>query len=58
MFKSGGVTLNSSTQISGQEGYVVLRMNGTYSEISFDYLANESWVNFSFGGDFATFCDS
>ncbi len=58
LFKSGGVTVNSSTQISGQEGYVVLRMNGTYSEISFDYLANESWVNFSFGGDFATFCDT
>ncbi len=58
LFKSGGVTVNSSTQISGQEGYVVLRMNGTYSEISFDYLANESWVNFSFGADFATFCDT
>jgi len=58
LFQSGGVTVNSSTQISGQEGYVVLRMNGTYSQISFDYLADEGYVNFSFGADFATFCDT
>ena len=58
LFQSGGVTVTSSTQISGQEGYLVLRMNGTYSQISFDYLADESWVNFAFGADFATFCDT
>ena len=33
-------------------------MNGTFSEISFDYLADETYVNFTFGADFATFCDT
>jgi gliding motility-associated-like protein len=58
LFQSGPVTINSPTRITGHEGYVILRMNGTYSEISFDYLANETYVNFTFGADFATFCDT
>ena len=58
LFQSGGVTITSSTEIAGQEGYVILRMNGTYSQISFDYLADESWVNFSFGADFTNNCDT
>ena len=57
LFQSGPITIDSPTQITGHEGYVVIRMNGTYSEISFDYLANENYVNFTFGADFATFCD-
>jgi len=58
LFQSGPVTIDSPTQITGKEGYVVLRMNGTFSEISFDYLADENYVNFTFGADFATFCDT
>lgn len=58
LFKDGPVTIDSPTQITGKEGYVVLRMNGTFTEISFDYLADENYVNFTFGADFATFCDT
>jgi gliding motility-associated-like protein len=58
LFQAGPVTINSPTQITGQEGYVVIRMNGVFNEISFDYLANENYVNFTFGADFATFCDT
>ena len=36
LFQSGPITINSPTQITGKEGYVVLRMNGTFTEISFD----------------------
>jgi concanavalin A-like lectin/glucanase superfamily protein/surface protein with Ig-like domain/type IX secretion system substrate protein len=51
---STATTINSPTQITGREGYAIVRMNGTFSSISFDYLANESWVNFVFGADFST----
>ena len=58
LFQSGPVSVISPTKLEAQEGYVVLRMNGTFSEISFDYLADETYVNFTFGADFATFCDT
>ncbi len=49
---------NSPTQITGTEGYAVVRMNGTFTSISFDYLTYENWVNFLFGADFYTYCDT
>lgn len=58
LFQSGPVTINSPTKITGKEGYVVLRMNGVFNQISFDYLADENYVNFTFGADFATHCDT
>ncbi|MFT6746106.1 MAG: gliding motility-associated-like protein [Glaciecola sp.] len=58
LFQSGPVTIISPTEITGREGYVIVRMNGVFNQISFDYLANENYVNFTFGADFATFCDT
>ena len=55
---STATTINSPTRITGREGYAVVRLNGTFSSISFDYLAYENYVNFSFGADFFTTCDS
>lgn len=55
---STAVVQNSSTQITGNEGFAIIRLNGTYSSISFDYLNDENWVNFAFGADFLTFCDT
>ncbi|KGL63146.1 immunoglobulin-like domain-containing protein [Polaribacter sp. Hel1_85] len=52
---STGITIDSSTQITGTEGYAIVRMNGVFSSISFDYLADENWVNFAFGADFTTY---
>ncbi|MDX9883317.1 MAG: cadherin-like domain-containing protein [Prolixibacteraceae bacterium] len=49
---------NSPTQITGNEGYAIVRMNGTFSSVSFDYLTYENWVNFVFGADFYTYCDT
>jgi len=45
---------NSPTQITGREAYAIVRMNGTFSSISFDYLTYENYVNFAFGADFST----
>jgi hypothetical protein len=55
---SKDVIQNSSTQITGREGYTIVRLNGTYSSISFDYLTYENYVNFAFGADFFTYCDT
>ncbi len=55
---STAVTQNSSTKITGNEGYAIIRLNGTFSSIGFKYLANESWVNFVFGADFTTCGDT
>ncbi|MCF6212532.1 MAG: hypothetical protein L3J45_00750 [Flavobacteriaceae bacterium] len=49
---------NSPTQVTGKEAFVIVRMNGTFSSISFDYLTYENYVNFVFGADFFTFCDT
>lgn len=49
---------NSPTQITGTEGYAIVRLNGTFSSVSFDYLTYENWVNFAFGADFYTYCDT
>jgi len=48
----------SQTKITGQEGYAIVRMNGTFSSLSFDYLTYENYVNFAFGADFFTYCDT
>jgi|GEM_PF-1034319 len=55
---STAVTQIDNLNISGTEGYAVVRMNGTFSQISFDYLANEGYVNFFFGVDFTNNCDT
>lgn len=55
---STAVVQNSTTKITGNEGYAIIRLNGTFSSIGFKYLANESWVNFVFGADFTTCGDT
>ncbi|MFC2110850.1 HYR domain-containing protein, partial [Bacteroidota bacterium] len=55
---STATTQNSPTQITGNEGFAIVRMNGTFTSISFSYLAYENYVNFAFGADFFTFCDT
>lgn len=55
---SKDVVQNSPTQVTGREGYMVARLNGTFSSISFDYLTYENYVNFAFGADFFTYCDT
>jgi len=55
---SQAVVQNSPTNITGTEGYAIVRMTGTFSSISFDYTAAESWVNFAFGASVNTVCDT
>jgi hypothetical protein len=55
---STAVVKNSATRMTGNEGYAVVRLNGTFSSISFNYLADENWVNFLFGADFQTCPDT
>ncbi|MFA9391230.1 MAG: HYR domain-containing protein [Prolixibacteraceae bacterium] len=58
LWSNNTVHQTSPTQITGQEGYAIVRMNGIFSSISFDYLVYENYVNFAFGADFFTYCDS
>ena len=55
---STNVAINSSTQITGTEGFAVIRLNGVFNNISFNYLVSEYFANFVFGADFLTYCDS
>jgi hypothetical protein len=55
---STAVVQNTPTRITGNEGYAIVRLNGTFSNISFKYLANEYYVNFLFGADFQTCGDT
>lgn len=43
--------------VTGKEGNIVLRFNGEFSSLSFDYLDAETYVNFAFGADFFSLCD-
>lgn len=51
------VIQNSPTQITGTEGYAIIRMTGTFSSISFNYTVAENWVNFAFGASLPAPCD-
>ena len=48
---STDVTVNSSSRITGNEGFAILQISGEVTSFSFDYLANEAYVNFAFGAD-------
>lgn len=58
LFQDGPLTVVSSTEISGKETDLIVRINGTHKSISFNYLADENYVNFTFGADFLTHCDT
>ncbi|PIQ48252.1 MAG: hypothetical protein COW03_11055, partial [Cytophagales bacterium CG12_big_fil_rev_8_21_14_0_65_40_12] len=46
----------ANNSITGKEAYLVIRFNGSFSELSFNYLDDEFYVNFAFGADFAEPC--
>ncbi|UMQ42357.1 hypothetical protein MKS83_01415 [Chryseobacterium sp. Y16C] len=46
---NGFVTWDSPTQITGREGYAIVRVPGVHSSISFNYTAAENYANFLFG---------
>ena len=58
LWSNGNVVQNTATRITGNEGFAIVRLNGTFSSISFNYLAYEYYANFAFGADFYTFCDT
>lgn len=43
------VTVDSPKQISGTEGFAVVKMPGTFSSLTFHYMAPEAYCNFLFG---------
>lgn len=49
---SKGVTLDNPKQITGREGYAIVRIMGTFSSISFQYRVAEFYCDFVFGADF------
>jgi hypothetical protein len=42
-------TTAAATRLTGREGFMVVRLNGTVDDMRFDYLSNETYVNFAFG---------
>lgn len=48
---SKDVVKNTTSKITGKEGFAVLKIPGTISQFSFDYQADEAYVNFMFGAD-------
>uniref|UniRef100_UPI004056A8AD immunoglobulin-like domain-containing protein n=1 Tax=Roseivirga sp. TaxID=1964215 RepID=UPI004056A8AD len=54
--ESGTTSVNGRI-VTGKEGNIVLRFNGEFSSLSFDYLNAETYVNFAFGADFFSLCD-
>ncbi|NVK53753.1 MAG: T9SS type A sorting domain-containing protein [Flavobacteriaceae bacterium] len=51
------VDLNAK-KITGTEGNIIVRFDGTFTQLTFNYLNAESYVNFAFGADFYTYCDT
>ena len=49
---------NSSTQITGKEAYVILKVPGVHNSISFNYTVAETYVNFVFGASQTMACDT
>jgi len=51
---SQNVVQNGPRKITGTEGFAIVRFNGTFNSISFDYTVAEDYCNFMFGADFMT----
>ncbi|MDR6806823.1 hypothetical protein J2Y45_004015 [Dyadobacter sp. BE34] len=54
---SQSVVQNTSTKITGTEGYAIVRMTGTFSSVTFNYTVAENWANFVFGATVPRVCD-
>ncbi|MEM6801725.1 MAG: DUF4347 domain-containing protein, partial [Bacteroidota bacterium] len=46
---SQNIVVNGSNKITGNEGYVIMKFNGTYDSLTFKYTTAENYANFSFG---------
>ena len=44
-----GIENIGDNMVLGREGYLIIRIPGIHSEISFEYLAAENYANFMFG---------
>ena len=49
--KVSGDVVTAGTQIIGREGYLIVKMKGEFTQLSFDYLDDETYANFAFGAD-------
>ncbi len=55
---NGSYTINSPTQVTGREGYFIIKVPGTISSLSFNYTTAENWANFTFGATQTAACDT
>ena len=46
---SKNTTIDSSTQLTGNEGFIIVKIPGVHSSITFDYTVAEYYANFTFG---------
>ncbi|WP_169727527.1 Ig-like domain-containing protein [Granulosicoccus antarcticus] len=47
---NAAVNVESSSRLSAREGFWITKVTGNIDTFSFDYLANEDYANFTFGG--------
>lgn len=55
---SKNIVVNSPTEITGNEGFLIIRFLGVFSTISFNYTVDEFYCNFVFGASIISNCDT
>ena len=51
IWANAAVNLTSTTSLTGSEGFCILKFPGTFSTLSWDYLASETYMNLAFGAN-------
>ncbi|MBR9888305.1 MAG: hypothetical protein GYB20_11510 [Oceanospirillales bacterium] len=48
---STATSIDSSTHVTGSEGFIIIQLDGYVSSFTFTYESDETYVNFAFGAD-------
>ena len=51
IWANAAVNVTSTTSLTGSEGFCIIKFPGTFSTLSWDYLASETYMNLAFGAN-------
>lgn len=51
IWNGSGMTYNSNTTLTGQEGFTIVKFPGTHTSITIQYDQNETYANIAFGAE-------
>jgi gliding motility-associated-like protein len=51
IWNGSGMTYNSNTTLTGQEGFTIVKFPGTHTSITIQYNADETYANIAFGAE-------